>query len=89
MECSMSEDAIRFLPYEEAVRLVGDIREEEDIDDPNHRILTVYSREDKELCWYDFDEVMRDAGVRKNDPAAKEKVTEYIIRHLPDWVLEG
>ena len=85
----MSEDAIRFLPYEEAVRLVGDIREEEDKHDPDQRILTVYSREGKELCWFDFDEVMRDAGVRTNDPAAKEKVTEYILHHLADWVLEG
>ncbi|MDR2549429.1 MAG: hypothetical protein LBD10_04400 [Desulfobulbus sp.] len=85
----MSEDEIRFLPYEEAVRLVAAIQEEEDIDDPDHRILTVYSRQDKELCWYDFDEVMRDAGVQQSDPDSKEKVTEYIMHHLPDWVLEG
>ena len=85
----MSEDATRFLPYEEAVRLVVAIQEEEDIDDPDHRILTVYSHQDKPLCWYDFDEVMRDAEIRHNDPAAKEKVTEYIMRHLPDWVLES
>jgi hypothetical protein len=85
----MNEDAIRFLPYEEAVRVVAAIQEEEDVDDPNHRILTVYGRQDKELCWYDFDEVMRDAGVRHNDPAAKEKVTDYIMRHLPDWVRES
>ncbi|MCL2458831.1 MAG: hypothetical protein FWF31_08320 [Desulfobulbus sp.] len=85
----MSEDEIRFLPYEEAVRLVAAIQEEEDIEDPDHRILTVYSREDKELCWYDFDEVMRDAGIQQNDPAAKEKVTEYIMHHLPDWAPQG
>ena len=85
----MSEEQIRFLPYEEAVRLVAAIQEEEDVDDPNHRILTVYGHQDKELCWFDFDEVMRDAGVQKNDPSAKEKVTDYIMRHLPDWVLES
>ncbi|WP_028318296.1 hypothetical protein [Desulfobulbus elongatus] len=85
----MSEDAVRFLPYDEAVRLVAAIQEEEDLDDPDHRILTVYSHQDKELCWYDFDEVMRDAGIRQNDPAAKEKVTDYIMHHLPDWVLES
>lgn len=85
----MSEDAIRFLSYDKATRIVAAIQEEEDLDDPDRRILTVYSHQDKELCWYDFDEVMRDAGVRQNDPAAKEKVTDYIMRHLPDWVLEG
>ena len=85
----MSDDQIRFLPYDEAVRLVAAIQEEEDLDDPNRRILTVYSKQDKELCWFDFEEVMRDAGVQKNDQGAKEKVTKYIMHHLPDWVLES
>lgn len=85
----MSDDQIRFLPYDEAVRLVAAIQEEEDLDDPNRRILTVYSNQDKELCWFDFEEVMRDAGVQPKDTAAKEKVTEYIMHHLPDWVLES
>ncbi|WP_306549317.1 hypothetical protein [Desulfobulbus sp.] len=82
------EEQIRFLPYEEAVRVVAAIQEEEDIDDPDHRILTVYSRQEKELCWFDFEEVMRDAGIKEKDPDAKEKVTEYVMRHLPEWVLE-
>jgi hypothetical protein len=85
----MSDEQIRFLPYDEAVRLVAAIQEEEDLDDPDRRILTVYSKQDKELCWFDFEEVMRDAGVQKNDQGAKEKVTEYIMHHLPDWVLES
>lgn len=84
----MSDDEIRFLSYEEASRLVAAIQEEEDVDQPDHRIFTVYSNQDKELCWYDFDEVMRDAGISEKDPAAKEKVTEYILHNLPDWVLE-
>lgn len=85
----MSEDQVRFLSYDEAVRLVAAIQEEEDVDDPDHRILTVYSHQDKELCWFDFEEVMRDAGVQKNDLAAKEKVSDYVMRHIPDWVLES
>lgn len=88
MEMTVSDEEIRFLPYAEAVRLVAAIQEEEDIDEPDHRILTVYSKAEKELCWYDFEEVMRDAGVKSGDPQAKEKVTEYIMHHLPDWVLE-
>jgi len=88
MEQTMSEEEVRFLPYAEAVRLVAAIQEEEDIDEPDHRILTVYSKAEKELCWYDFEEVLRDAGVKSNDPQAKEKVSEYIMHHLPDWVLD-
>jgi hypothetical protein len=88
-EFSMSEDQIRFLPYDEAVRLVAAIQEEEDIDNPDHRVLTVYNHQEKEICWFDFEEVMNDAGVQKNDPDAKEKVTAYVMRHIPDWFLDS
>jgi predicted ATPase len=84
----MSEEQIRFLPYDEAVRLVAAIQEEEDLDDPDHRILTVYSRQEKEICWFDFEEVMHDAGIQMKYPDAKEKVTEYVMHHIPDWALE-
>lgn len=81
------EEEIRFLPYEEAVRIVAAIQEEEDVHKPNHRILTVYNHSDKELCWFDFDEVMQ--AVAPVDKAnEKEIVSNYILRHIPDWVLE-
>ncbi len=84
----MSNDEVRFLPFEEAVNIVGAIQEEEDIDDPSHRIFTVYSQEDKELCWFDFDEIEKDVKPSKGDKG-KEEVTDYILRHIPEWVLES
>lgn len=84
----MSDEQIRFLPYDEALRLVAAIQEEEDIDDPDRRILTVYDHQDKAICWFDFEEVMRDVGVHNNDSESKEKVTAYIMRHIPEWALE-
>ena len=83
----MSEEEIRFLPYEEAAKIVAAIQEEEDIERPNHRILTVYSHDDKELCWFDFDEVM-DAVLPVDKGEEKEAVSNYILHHLPDWVLD-
>lgn len=83
----MSSDEICFLPFEEAVNLVGAIQEEEDIDDPDHRIFTVYSKDDKELCWYDFDEIVQEVKPSKGDKG-KQEVTEYILHRIPDWVLE-
>ncbi len=84
----MSEEKkIRFLPYEEAVKIVAAIQEEEDIEQPDHRILTVYNHDDKEICWFDFDEVMRDAAP-KNKHEAKDAVAEYVLRHIPDWALD-
>lgn len=83
----MSSDEIRFLPFDEAVNLVGAIQEEEDIDDPDHRIFTVYSKDDKELCWYDFDEIVQEVNPSKGDKG-KQEVTEYILHRIPEWVLE-
>lgn len=81
----MSEEQIKFLSSEEATELIGAIQEEEDIEQANRRILTVYSKEDKELCWFDFDEVMADVGeVEAGD--RKAAVHRYILSHIPDWV---
>lgn len=83
----MSQEEIRFLPYEEAVKIVAAIQEEEDIDQPDHRILTVYNHDDKEICWFDFDEVMKEVSPIEKDKE-KDMVSDYILHHLPDWVLD-
>lgn len=81
----MSEEDIKYLTAAEAVKLVGAIQEEEDIEQANRRILTVYSKDDKELCWFDFDDLKAaigdvEAGERK------EAVQNYVLNHIPDWV---
>ena len=83
----MSSDEVHFLPFKVAVSIVGAIQEEEDIDDPNHQIFTVYSKEDKELCWFNFDEVIQDVKPTKGDKG-KEQITDYLLHRIPDWVLE-
>ncbi len=83
----MSDEEIRFLPYEEALQIVAAIQEEEDIERPDHRVLTVYNKDDKEICWFDFEEVLSEVGpVDKSEE--KEVVSEFIMRHIPDWALE-
>ncbi len=81
----MSQEEIRFLPIEEARKLVAAIQEEEDIHRPDHRIFTVYNQDNKEICWFDYDEVIQDVGVTKNNDESKEKVTNYILERIPDW----
>lgn len=84
----MSQDEnIQYLPYDDAVKIVAAIQEEEDIDRPNHRILTVYNQDDKEICWFDFDEVMEAVSPFEKSEE-KEVVSEYILHHLPDWALD-
>jgi len=83
----MSEEKIKFLSFDEAVQLVAAIQEEEDIEQENRRILTVYNHDDRELCWFDYEEVIDAVGdVPKGD--LKEAVQDYILAHIPDWALE-
>ncbi len=83
----MSEEELDFLSVKEAAQLVGAIQEEEDIEVANKRILTVYSKDNKELCWFDFDEVMRDVG-EVEAGEKKEAVQGYILQRIPSWVRE-
>ena len=83
----MTEENLKFLSVEEAGKLIGAIQEEEDIEQQNRRILTVYNRDDKELCWFDYDEIME---IVKNvsKPEKQEAVQSYILAHIPDWALD-
>ncbi len=80
----MSDQKIEFLPYEEAVKIVAAIQEEEDIHQDNRRILTVYNYEDKEVCWFDFVEVMEAVG-EVEAGQRKETVQNYILKRIPTW----
>ncbi len=83
----MSDEKIVYLSIKDAAKIVGAIQEEEDIERIDKRILTVYSRENKELCWFDFEEVMTEVeGIEKGEK--KEAVHNYIMAHIPEWVLE-
>jgi hypothetical protein len=82
----MSGEEIKYLSSKEAANLVGAIQEEEDIEQPDRRIFTVYSKDNKELCWFDFEEVLADVG-EVEAGERKESVQRYILNHIPDWVL--
>ncbi len=83
----MSEQQIEFLSYEEAIKLVAAIQEEEDIHRQDKRILTVYNHADKEICWFDYGDTMEAVG---EVPAGerKESVQKYILNHIPKWALD-
>ena len=83
----MSEDTMEFLSYDEALKIVAAIQEEEDIHNEDRRVLTVYNYEDREICWFDFDEVMEAVG---EVPAGerKQSVQDYILKRIPTWALD-
>ncbi len=83
----MSDQEIEFLAYQEALKIVAAIQEEEDIHNQDKRVLTVYNYDDRELCWFNYDEVMEavgdvEAGQRK------ETVQNYILNRIPTWALD-
>lgn len=83
----MSEEKMTFISYEQAINLVAAIQEEEDRDNPERRVLTVYGHNDEPICWFDFDETMAAVGtVEKSE--LKEAVQNYILHHIPDWALD-
>ncbi len=83
----MSGEETKYISFKEAANLVGAIQEEEDIEQPDRRIFTVYSKDNKELCWFDFEEVLADVG-EVEAGERKESVQRYILNHIPDWVLD-
>ena len=51
---------ITFIPYEVAKKIVGAVMEEEHLQEPDRRILTVYDLSNKEICWFDAEEIMEE-----------------------------
>jgi hypothetical protein len=83
----MAESETKFLSFQEAAKLVAAIQEEENIHDQDRRILTVYNHDDRELCWFDFEEVLRAVGPGDKQEQ-KDAVQNYILHHIPDWALD-
>jgi len=83
----MAESEMKFLTFQEAANLVAAIREEENVHAQDRRILTVYDHDERELCWFDFGVVLQEMG-----PGDKQEqqaaVQNYILHHIPDWVLD-
>jgi hypothetical protein len=83
----MSEE-VKFIPYELALQIVGNVIEEEHLQEPDRRILTVYDKSGRELCWYDADEIMAEIGATKATDETKAAAVEAILHQIPEWVVE-
>lgn len=86
-------DEVNFIPYELAKKIVGAVMEEEHLHEPGRRILTVYDLKDRELCWYDAEDILaevaeREGGLPKNKDEVKIKAVELILHMIPDWAVE-
>ena len=84
----MTDQQISYLTYEQALKLVGAIQEEEHPHEINRRIFTVYDVHGKELCWFDAKDTISIVAPGRNNPKKAEVqplVEDYILNHIPDW----
>ena len=84
----MSDQQIAYLPYEQALKIVGSIQEEEHPHEPDRRIFTVYGINGKEICWFDAEDTIAIIAPGKVNPKKAEVqplVEDYILNHIPDW----
>lgn len=94
MSADCDSDKSEFLPYEVAMRVVGAVMEEEHLHEPQRRILTVYDIEDRELCWFDAEEIMaelvaKEGSLPKKADEVKAKAVELILHQIPTWAVKG
>ena len=84
----MPDQQISYLPYDQALKMVGAIQEEEHPHEPNRRIFTVYDKSGKEVCWFDAEDTIAIVAPGKVTPKKTEVqplVEDYILNHIPDW----
>ena len=84
----MSDQQQVYLPYDQALKIVGAIQEEEHPHEINRRIFTVYDVSGKEVCWFDAEETIAIVAPGKVSPKKTEVqplVEDYILNHIPDW----
>jgi DNA-directed RNA polymerase subunit F len=75
-------EELRYLPYEEAKKLVSDIVEMEHPTDDGRRIFNVYNQRGESVCWFDADEVEDEI-----DAEEFEEVKEHILHFIPEWAV--
>lgn len=90
----MSSEETQCIPFELAQKLVGAVMEEEHLHEPGRRILTVYDLRDREICWFDAEDIMAEmasgeGGVPKKEDEMKAKAVELILHQIPAWAVEG
>ena len=74
-------DEPRYIPYEEAKKVVAEVVEMEHPTQDGRRIFNVYNRRGESICWFDAEEVEEEI-----DAEEFEDVKEHILHFIPEWV---
>ena len=83
----MSEE-VKFVPYAVAMEIVGNVIEEEHLHEDNRRVLTVYDKAGKELCWFDAEEILAEVGPIADADDRKTAAVDRVMHQIPVWAVE-
>lgn len=72
----------RYLPYEEAKKIVAEVVEIEHPTEDGKRIFNVYNHRGAPICWFDADEVEAEV-----DALEFEEIKEHILKFIPEWAV--
>ena len=72
----------RFIPYEQAKKIVAEVVEMENPREEGKRIFNVYDHKGQSICWFDADEVEAEV-----DAQEFEEIKEHILHFIPDWAV--
>jgi len=75
-------DEPRFIPYEEAKKIVAEVVEMEHPREEGKRIFNVYNQKGESICWFDAEEVEAEV-----DAEEFEEIKEHILHLIPDWAV--
>jgi hypothetical protein len=74
-------DEPRYIPYEEAAKVVAEVVEMEHPTQDGRRIFNVYNGRGESICWFDAEEVEEEV-----DAEEFEDIKEHILHFIPEWV---
>ncbi len=75
-------DERRYLPYEQAKKIVAEVVEMEHPAEDGRRIFNVYNHRGQSICWFDAEEVESEI-----DAQEFEEVKDHILHFIPDWTV--
>jgi hypothetical protein len=70
----------RFIPYDQAKKIVAEVIEMEHPTEDGKRIFNVYNHRGESICWFDADEVEDEVDAREF-----EEIKEHILHFIPEW----
>ena len=72
----------KYIPYEEAQKIVAEVVEMEHPREDGKRIFSVYNHKGQSICWFDADEVEDEI-----DAEEFEDIKDHILQNIPEWAV--